>query len=32
MDSAGKTEWFTKARFGLFIHWGLYPWPPGTSG
>lgn len=24
MDAAGRTEWFTKARFGLFIHWGLY--------
>lgn len=20
----GDTEWYTKARFGLFIHWGLY--------
>jgi alpha-L-fucosidase len=21
---AGRTEWFEKARFGMFIHWGLY--------
>lgn len=20
----GDTDWFTRARFGLFIHWGLY--------
>lgn len=20
----GNSEWFTKARFGMFIHWGLY--------
>ena len=20
----GDTAWFTEARFGLFIHWGLY--------
>lgn len=23
----GNIEWFTKARFGLFIHWGLYSMP-----
>ncbi len=23
----GDTGWFTKARFGLFIHWGLYALP-----
>ncbi len=22
-----KTDWFSKARFGLFIHWGLYSMP-----
>ncbi|MHB8636482.1 MAG: alpha-L-fucosidase [Fimbriimonadaceae bacterium] len=22
--TAGDTAWFTEARFGLFIHWGLY--------
>lgn len=22
-----ETEWFTEARFGLFIHWGLYAMP-----
>jgi alpha-L-fucosidase len=23
----GDTEWFTQARFGMFIHWGLYAMP-----
>ena len=23
-DAAQKTKWFTDARFGMFIHWGLY--------
>ena len=23
----GNTAWFTEARFGLFIHWGLYALP-----
>lgn len=23
----GDTEWFTEARFGMFIHWGLYALP-----
>jgi len=23
----GDTSWFTEARFGLFIHWGLYALP-----
>ena len=23
----GNTEWFTKDRFGMFIHWGLYAMP-----
>ena len=23
----GNTEWFTKDRFGMFIHWGLYSMP-----
>ena len=23
----GDTNWFTEARFGLFIHWGLYALP-----
>lgn len=23
----GNTEWFTHARFGLFLHWGLYALP-----
>ena len=25
--TAGDTAWFTEARFGLFIHWGLYALP-----
>ena len=24
-----RTEWFRQARFGLFIHWGLYAVPAG---
>ena len=23
----GNTKWFQDARFGLFIHWGLYTIP-----
>lgn len=23
------TKWFTDARFGMFIHWGLYAIPGG---
>ena len=22
-----RTKWFTQARFGLFLHWGLYAIP-----
>ena len=22
-----RTDWFTQARFGMFIHWGLYSIP-----
>ena len=22
-----KTDWFTEARFGMFIHWGIYAIP-----
>lgn len=25
-----KLEWFRKARFGMFIHWGLYSVPAGV--
>jgi len=24
LDTPGDTSWFTRDRFGLFIHWGLY--------
>ena len=27
--SADKTDWFVKARFGMFIHFGLYSIPAG---
>ena len=23
----GDTAWFTRDRFGMFIHWGLYAFP-----
>ena len=23
----GDISWFTQARFGMFIHWGLYSLP-----
>ena len=25
-----RTQWFTEARFGMFIHWGLYSNPAGV--
>lgn len=25
--AANRTDWFTDARFGMFIHWGLYSMP-----
>ena len=24
-------DWFFEKRFGMFVHWGLYAIPPGTS-
>jgi len=27
IPTPGDTSWFTKARFGMFIHWGLYAMP-----
>ena len=24
LHAADRTRWFTDARFGMFIHWGLY--------
>ncbi len=27
--SADRTQWFREARFGLFIHWGVYAVPAG---
>jgi len=29
---AAAAEWFVDARFGLFIHWGLYALPARSSG
>jgi alpha-L-fucosidase len=29
IDSPKKLEWFQEAKFGLFIHWGLYSVPAG---
>lgn len=27
-----KAEWFREAKFGMFIHWGLYPcWKAATT-
>jgi alpha-L-fucosidase len=28
----GRMQWWREARFGLFIHWGLYAIPAGTWG
>jgi alpha-L-fucosidase len=28
-EQAAKMKWFREARFGLFIHWGLYAIPAG---
>jgi alpha-L-fucosidase len=28
-DEKNKLEWFNEAKFGLFIHWGLYAVPAG---
>ena len=28
-DQDARMEWFREARFGLFIHWGLYAIPAG---
>ena len=25
-----RMEWWREARFGMFIHWGLYSIPAGT--
>ncbi len=30
MSQDEKMEWFREAKFGLFIHWGLYALPAGT--
>ena len=29
--SVNKYEWFTEARFGMFIHWGLYAIPANNE-
>ena len=30
MSQDQKMKWFREAKFGLFIHWGLYAVPAGT--
>jgi len=30
LDHNEKMEWWREARFGMFIHWGLYAEPAGT--
>ena len=29
-DAPVRTAWFTEARYGLFIHWGLSAVPAGS--
>ena len=29
---AARMKWFQEARFGIFIHWGVYSVPPGVNG
>ena len=29
-SSDPRLDWFREARFGMFIHWGLYAIPAGT--
>lgn len=29
MDKANRMQWWNEARFGMFIHWGLYAIPAG---
>src|SRR5262245_63568686 len=31
-ESAARMQWWREARFGLFIHWGLYAVPAGEWG
>src|SRR5215212_10561103 len=31
-STAADTEWFTRDRFGLFIHWGTYALPAPRMG
>lgn len=30
VSQGSRTHWFTEARFGMFIHWGLYSNPAGV--
>jgi len=27
LNNSERMKWFTEARFGMFIHWGLYAIP-----
>ncbi|MEO8405290.1 MAG: alpha-L-fucosidase, partial [Chitinophagaceae bacterium] len=29
-DNDKRMEWWREARFGMFIHWGVYSVPAGT--
>jgi alpha-L-fucosidase len=29
-DREARLQWWNEARFGLFIHWGIYSVPAGT--
>src|SRR6516225_7661952 len=31
-QKAARMKWFGEARFGMFIHWGLYSVPAGEYG
>lgn len=31
-DSSDRMAWFNQARFGMFIHWGIYSVPAGEYG
>lgn len=32
IDKDERMEWWREARFGLFIHWGVYALPAGKYG
>src|ERR1700748_1298274 len=32
VHAADRMAWFNQARFGMFIHWGIYSVPAGEYG